>query len=77
MRPKKKLDVRIGSAKAKLDRFKTVRKRTELTPPSHTDLRASMLDNPWQVLEEGLGRFSAYYMPHRHQPRKQQRWAKS
>ncbi|MDO8682898.1 MAG: type II toxin-antitoxin system VapB family antitoxin, partial [Armatimonadota bacterium] len=31
------------------------------------------LDNPWQVLEEGLGRFAADFMPHRCQPRKQQR----
>ncbi len=34
------------------------------------------LDNPWQVLEEGLGRFSADFMPHRCQSRKQQRRAK-
>ena len=33
------------------------------------------LDNPWQVLEEGLGRFSSDF-PHRCQPRKQQRRAK-
>ena len=31
------------------------------------------LDNPWQVLEEGLGRFSTDFMPHRRQPKKQQR----
>lgn len=31
------------------------------------------LDNPWQVLEEGLKRFSADFMPHRRQPKKQQR----
>jgi antitoxin VapB len=34
------------------------------------------LDNPWQVLEEGLGRFSADFMPHRRQPKKPQRRAK-
>ena len=33
------------------------------------------LDNPWQVLEEGLGRFSSDF-PYRRQPRKQQRRAK-
>ena len=31
------------------------------------------LKNPWQVLEEGLGRFSADFMPQRRQPKKQQR----
>ncbi|MEW6331597.1 MAG: type II toxin-antitoxin system VapB family antitoxin [Pseudomonadota bacterium] len=31
------------------------------------------LDNPWQVLEEGLARFSTDFMPHRRQPKKQQR----
>ena len=31
------------------------------------------LDNPWQVLEEGLKRFSADFTPHRGQPKKQQR----
>jgi antitoxin VapB len=34
------------------------------------------LDNPWQVLEESLGRFSADFMPHRRQPKKQQRRGK-
>ncbi len=34
------------------------------------------LDNPWQVLKEGLGRFSTDFMPHRRQPKKQQRRAK-
>ncbi len=31
------------------------------------------LDNPWQVLEESLKRFSPDFMTERRQPRKQQR----